>query len=122
MNISVNLLVLRCRNIEVSRKFYEKLGIKFNKEKHGSGPEHFAAEVGNLIFELYPLNENEKPDNNRVGFSTPLLADVSGNLIHDKDIQVVEQIHERNGHLVLVVKDPDGRKVEVTQKLHEARP
>ena len=118
MSLSINLLVLRCREIEQSRQFYEKLGLKFIKEKHGSGPAHYSADVDGLVLELYPAKEHEQPDNCRLGFCCAFIADISGELIHDKNIRVVEGMHERNGALVVVVADPDGRSVEISQKLH----
>lgn len=118
MSISLNLLVLKCNNIVESRVFYEKLGVKFKREKHGNGIEHLAAEMGSLIFELYPLRDNEKPDNCRLGFSTKLLADLSDDLVHDENIPIVKPLTESNGRLVLVVKDPDGRTIEISQKLY----
>ena len=33
----LNLLVLRCRDIEAARQFYECLGMKFEKHSHDSG-------------------------------------------------------------------------------------
>ena len=36
----MNLLVLRCRDIEATRAFYETLGICFTQEKHGTGKNH----------------------------------------------------------------------------------
>jgi len=63
--MQLNLLVLRCKNIEVSRKFYEELGLKFIKEKHGKGVEHYSAYIGELVLELYPLQEELEIEESR---------------------------------------------------------
>ena len=115
MTLSLNLLVLRCKNIDDSRLFYEKLGFKFLKEKHDAGPMYFTADVDGLVFELYPLRENEKPDNCKLGFSTASLDSISDDLVHDKSIQLVEPVLKLHGDFVIVVKDPNGRAVEIRQ-------
>jgi hypothetical protein len=118
MEISVNLLVLRCKDVESTRAFYEKVGLTFTKEKHGAGPEHYAWENNNFVLELYPLAENQSPDNVRLGFSTPLLADVSGNVLHRSDVTVLKPPYATADRVVMLLQDPDGRKVEISQALH----
>ena len=62
-----NLLVLRAADLAASRRFYEALGLEFVVERHGKGPEHLAASLGEFVFELYPdghsveLREGVKP-------------------------------------------------------------
>ncbi|MCK0472476.1 hypothetical protein [Halalkalibacter sp. APA_J-10(15)] len=53
MSIYINLVVISSLNIEKSVTFYEALGLIFKKEQHGNGPEHYACEIGNLVFEIY---------------------------------------------------------------------
>jgi catechol 2,3-dioxygenase-like lactoylglutathione lyase family enzyme len=90
MLIELNLLVLRCRNIAVTRQFYEQLlGINFTLEQHGQGLPHYASILGSsLVWELYPARAS--PDKTRLGFK------LKGN------------------HAPYVVKDPDGRSVEIS--------
>ena len=38
----------------VAARFYELLGFRFTNERHGSGPEHYSAQVGGTVFEIYP--------------------------------------------------------------------
>lgn len=107
--MEINLLVLRCRELEASKRFYELLGFGFVKEKHHSGPLHYSSQDAGFVFELYPLAENEEAGNSRIGFSV-------------KDIQqVLSQVtitsqHEFNGKQIYVVPDPDGRKVELREQ------
>lgn len=112
MKSSLNLLVLRCRNIDVSKIFYEKLGFLFEEERHGKGPRHFAAEMNEIVFELYPLAEGETVDRSRLGFTmeVPDLAQ----LLQTKEIDVVSS-YNFNNRLVFVVQDPDARKIELCQ-------
>jgi catechol 2,3-dioxygenase-like lactoylglutathione lyase family enzyme len=118
MKLTVNLLVLRCTDIEVTRRFYEQLGLAFVEEKHGSGPQHYSWESGGFVFELYPAAEGRAPDNVRIGFSTPLLADLAGNLRHSSDVTVVKQPYATADRLLMLLQDPDGRTVEISQPLH----
>jgi lactoylglutathione lyase len=112
MEVRLNLLVLRCNSIEKSKDFYEKLGLSFKQEQHGNGPVHYAAEFGGLVFELYPIQPNEAVDRSRLGFSLDTY-DVS-ELLRDVEIEVISS-YEFNNKLVLVVQDPDARKVELCQ-------
>ena len=105
--MQLNLLVLRCKNIETSKDFYEKLGLKFIKEKHGQGVEHYSCYVGEMVLELYPLKNGFKVEQSRLGFS------VEPSLLETMRDEVVSS-YVFNGQSVLVVEDPDGRKVELT--------
>jgi len=114
MDQKLNLLVLRCRDIEVSREFYEQLGFEFEREQHGPGPVHYAAVFEGMVFELYPLKEGEPADRSRLGFAVNLETDLRESL-DDAGIVIVSH-YEVDQELVFVVEDPDGRKVEVRQR------
>jgi catechol 2,3-dioxygenase-like lactoylglutathione lyase family enzyme len=118
MKLAVNLLVLRCKDVEVTRSFYQKLGLNFVEEKHGSGPRHYAWESGDFVLELYPAAEGQTPDNVRIGFSTPFLADLSGDLRHSSAMNILKQPYATADRMVMLLQDPDGRKVEISQPLH----
>lgn len=118
MKLTVNLLVLRCKDIEFTRRFYEHLGLAFVEEKHGTGPRHYVWENVGFVLELYQAAEGQPPDNVRIGFSTPLLADLAGDLRHNSDVNIVKQPYATADRLVMLLQDPDGRKVEVSQPLY----
>src|SRR5260370_25202440 len=80
MDLAVSLLVLRCKDVEATRRFYERLGLIFTKEKHSAGPEHYVWESAGFVLELYPSSENQPADCVRLGFSTSLLTDLAGHL------------------------------------------
>ena len=103
---TLNLLVLRCQDIEKSKAFYEKLSFSFVQEQHGKGPVHYATTIGILVLELYPLGPNSI-DNIRLGFTLD-----SKNILEDKSIEIVSQ-YSFNDIMTYVIADPDGRKVEI---------
>lgn len=103
--MQLNLLVLRYKNIEKSKNFYEKLGLKFIKEQHGKGAVHYATYVGEVILELYPLKDGFEIEQSRLGFT------VAKNFLVNREDDIVSK-YEFDGQRVFVVQDPDGRKVE----------
>lgn len=107
--MKLNLLVLRCINIEDSKNFYEMLGLRFVKEKHGKGVEHYAAHIEDVVFEIYPLNSGEIPCNTRLGFSVESMESLI------KLIQIHSQ-YEFNGKTIYIALDPDCRKIEISQQ------
>ena len=104
--MQLNLLVLRCKNIETSKNFYEKLGLKFIKEQHGKGVVHYATYVGQVVLELYPLKEEAKIEQSRLGFT------VEKNVLEKMKNDIVSE-YEFDGQRVVLVVDPDGRKIEL---------
>ena len=72
---SLNLLVLRCRDGEASKSFYESFGLRFTKHAHGSGPEHYAHEEEGGVLELYPATAANGSDMTGLGFAC---ADLEG--------------------------------------------
>ncbi len=106
MSAALQLLVLKTHDLEALRRFYEALGILFQPEKHGEGPAHYSAQLGELVLELYPLSK-AKPSTptERLGLQVEHLADFLCS--YEREVQ-------RRGQVV-IVEDPDGRKVELTQ-------
>lgn len=111
----LNLLILRCQDIESARTFYECIGMKFTKHAHGSGPEHYAHEDSSGVFELYPVRPGHNGDATGLGFRT-------------KDIQQLSREFETGGFApqpiqdqpwgrTFIVRDPDGRRVEIKEEL-----
>ena len=56
MPTRLNLTVIRCTDIDASFEFYRLTGLEFEKHRHGTGPEHYAASDGFWTFELYPAS------------------------------------------------------------------
>jgi lactoylglutathione lyase len=54
VKVHLSLVVIRSVNVEESVKFYRMLGLNFDKYQHGNGLEHFASNLGQATFEIYP--------------------------------------------------------------------
>lgn len=52
--VVLGLVVIRSGNLEESVKFYQMLGLNFEKHQHGNGLDHFASRIGQTTFEIYP--------------------------------------------------------------------
>ena len=64
------LVVIRSTDIEMAARFYRCLGIEFQEKQHGTGPRHFAADLGGMVFEIYPTKKPEDVDRTtRLGFT-----------------------------------------------------
>jgi lactoylglutathione lyase len=112
----LSLLVLKTHQLEALRRFYGTLGIEFVEERHGQGPLHFAGCAGDTVLEIYPLPDNTPADTStRLGFAVPDLAVIVGTLTALGTPVIAEPGMSAWG-LRAVVRDPDGRAVELTQK------
>jgi hypothetical protein len=109
----LRLVVVRSLEVERLAAFYRCVGIKFVEEQHGAGPRHLAAEVAGVVLEIYPAKTPEDVDRTtRLGFSIP---DLQG------AIKALEKVgagigvgpQQTQWGLRAVVKDPDGRSVEL---------
>ncbi|MBB3232623.1 VOC family protein [Halomonas stenophila] len=107
--LQIDLLVLRCKALEASKRFYELLGFCFVKEQHGDGPIHYASQEAGMVFELYPWPEDDVTDHTRLGFSVPNLGEIVAN------IETLSR-HVIADEVVYIAQDPDGRKIELTER------
>jgi len=106
--VKISLLVIRCQNIEVSKSFYQLLGLSFVKEKHGGSPMHYSCEHDGTVFELYPNKGEFSQDISRLGFKILGLR----NMLTKVE---VTSTYDFEGKKVYVLTDPDGRKVEISE-------
>ena len=81
--ININLIVIHSQDLEISKKFYETLGISFLYEQHGSGRKHLSAVLEGVVFEIYPRSDNVDTSAVRLGFRVPSV---------DKAIEDLEKI------------------------------
>ena len=110
---ALNLVVLRCRDVEASRAFYERFGFVFAEHVHGAGPRHFAAEAAGFVLELYPAASADYADQTGLGFA---VADLRG--LHEQLSAgglAPGAIKDNPWGVSFVLRDPDGRRVEVQQ-------
>jgi predicted enzyme related to lactoylglutathione lyase len=116
MTARLNLLVIRSKDMEAAVRFYEHLGVTFVRHAHGSGPEHYASESADVVFEIYPLRPDESPTaSTRLGVQVdsvdetlPRLRSAGGRLLSSPKAS-------RWGRRA-VVEDFDGHRVELTSK------
>jgi lactoylglutathione lyase len=108
---TLNLLVLRCSDIELSRQFYELLGLRFEKHAHGSGPEHYAHEGEHGVLELYPAKPSQGADATGLGFAVANLDESRQKLLAYTPGPITQHEWGRT----FVVRDPDSRRVEIKQ-------
>lgn len=112
--IQLNLLVIKTNQVEKVHHFYQQLGLHFTHHRHGKGPLHYAAEMNGLVFEIYPLPQAsaEVDKSTRLGFTVQKLAAILPQLDASAIISLPQQ---REWGYTALVKDPDGRKVELTE-------
>ncbi|MFF3213291.1 glyoxalase/bleomycin resistance/dioxygenase family protein [Streptomyces sp. NPDC002886] len=97
--VRVSLLVLYTTRWEECRRFYGDLGLAFTAERHGRGPEHYAAVLPDgMVIELYPARDDRLTGALRLGLAVPAFDGSAGGLAPGRHRLV----------------DPDGRTVEVT--------
>jgi lactoylglutathione lyase len=115
-NVTLNLVVLRSPNLEQAAAFYSRLGLQFTRHQHGSGPEHFAAEVAGGVFEIYPLAaDGPSTLGTRIGFTVPSL-DATIEALGEYSGTVVSSPKDSEWGRRAVVTDPDGHRIELLQQ------
>lgn len=114
--VSLSLLVLKTQQVEKLRVFYSMFGIEFCEEQHGTGPTHFAGQLQDTVFEIYPLAEREQPDSStRIGFVVDDLNFVLESLWRHQFCKLKKAKQTEWGYRA-VVRDPDGRAIELYQR------
>ena len=74
-SVLLNLVVIRCADLDRSESFYRALGLSFTRHRHGAGPEHLSCELGPLVFEIYPGGA-DSPSPSRIGFRVPSVSTI----------------------------------------------
>ncbi|WP_428304039.1 VOC family protein [Lacipirellula sp.] len=116
----LNLVVLRCTDIDAAAEFYGQLGLVFEKHAHGSGPEHYASEHAGIVFELYPASaKSPVTKSTRIGF---VVDDVGAcmALVEAVGGSIASLPADSPWGRRAVVRDPDGHTVELTAKARSA--
>ena len=121
-SVSLNLVVLRVPDLERAAAFYSAFGLSFAKHAHGKGPEHYAAELGSAVFELYPqVSEEASTKHVRVGFQVSDAAAVMQHL-EEKGGKIVSPLKDSPWGLRAVVDDPFGHRIEFSEAKKMKRP
>jgi lactoylglutathione lyase len=115
MTPTLNLVVLRSSDIDRAMAFYSKLGLHFTKHRHGTGPEHYSAELTGAVFELYPQNkEGPWSLGTRIGFAVSSV-DETIRALADYPTAVVSPAKDSEWGRRAIVSDPDGHRIELLQ-------
>lgn len=112
--MKLKLLVLRSPNPALLMQFYSTLGLDFDYHQHGKGPMHYAAQLGEMVLEIYPLakGQNAADLHLRLGFEVSDFEQVMENL-EQQNVRVLQVPHQTEFGYLSVVEDSDGRKVEI---------
>ena len=95
--------------------FYSRLGLQFSQHRHGSGPEHYAAELPGGVFELYPLTaDGASTLGTRIGFRVPSV-DAAIAALSDYSGAIISAPRDSEWGRRAVVADPDGHRVELLE-------
>lgn len=116
---TLNLMVLRTDNIEITLAFYRAIGPQFQQEQHGSGPIHYSSAIDKTVMEIYPGDTAKAPDRKSsgatmLGFAVTSLDEALRELAN-LDIAPGSPPKESAWGRRAVVIDPDGRAVEISE-------
>ena len=118
-HVSLNLMVIRARDIDIAAHFYALLGLEFTKHRHGSGPEHYASEQPDLVFEIYPQPaDGASSAGARIGFQVPSIDAVLPQL-EAAGARIVSPAKDSPWGRRAVIDDLDGHRVELTEPSQE---
>ena len=112
--MNINLIVLRVADLDRSRVLYETIGLKFSLERHGRGPEHLAAEIAGIVFELYPRGDLPPTSGARVGFSVTN-AECLLTQWQQPGEEVLTAIENTAWGRRAVLADFDGHRIEISE-------
>ncbi|WP_437989277.1 VOC family protein [Sorangium sp. So ce145] len=108
----VAYVVLRCADLERSRRFYESLGLRLSPEQHGNGAKHYACDVGGMVLELYPLSDRAT-SGLRLGL---VVSDLDRILASLRALGAVVGTIGSEGSSPVTVVDPDGHRIALEQE------
>jgi predicted enzyme related to lactoylglutathione lyase len=112
--VTLRLLVIKTRQLGPTKAFYKALGIHLTEERHGEGPVHYAGQLGVTTIEVYPWPDDAPPPDTsiRLGFEVTNLDGVMVSLQRLGTPVATEPRMTPWGYRA-VVRDPDGRAVEL---------
>jgi predicted enzyme related to lactoylglutathione lyase len=116
MNATLNLVVLKVRDLARSKAFYEALGLTLVEEQHGKGPVHFSCSQNGLVFELYPTGDAEISPSVRLGFAVENV-DAAIISLENAGGSVVSAPRDSPWGRRAVMRDPGGYAVEIASRV-----
>lgn len=111
--MEINLLVIKSKIPDELAEFYSLLGIQFHYHQHGKSVLHYSGEIGQMVFEIYPLNPEQDTITEpiRLGFKTEKFDEIL-EILATKKISFTTPKNTEFGFLTLL-SDPEGRKIEL---------
>lgn len=112
--MELRLLVIRTSDMERLKAFYSLFGLTFDYHKHGKSPYHYSATLGSTILEIYPLAKGQSGAeiNVRLGFAVNNFETIV-KLLKEKETEFLSEPMQTDYGFMTVIKDPDGRKIEL---------
>lgn len=121
---TLNLVVIRVKDLDAARLFYEAIGLTFELHKHGRGAEHLASISGehDPLLEIYPLRDSQTPTTSvRLGFRVWAVEPCIENLLRAGG-RITESPHDSEWGRRAVVQDPEGHKIDLVAETAWAAP
>src|SRR5947208_3160393 len=112
--VELNLVVLRSADLDRAASFYGLLGLTFVRERHGSGPEHLACQLGSVVLEIYPQADGTGTAAMGVGFRAPSVAAAVA-AVRKAGAVVLSPPKDSPWGCRAVLADPDGHRIEITE-------
>jgi predicted enzyme related to lactoylglutathione lyase len=115
----LSLVVLRTADVLKTLLFYRAFGLKFEQECHAQGVIHYACTLGTSTIEIYPGIDGSAPSPvqsgaTMLGFKVANI-DVVLTKLQEIGNTVLPTIQLTSWGRRVVLSDPDGRKVELTE-------
>ena len=90
--MKINLIVIRTSRPKELAEFYHQIGIDFDYHRHGKGSWHYSANIGEVIFEIYPLMKSQKivEKSLRLGFDIKNLDELIS-ILKGKKVKIITE-------------------------------
>lgn len=116
----VGALILFTERLEAAVEFYKAIGVPLEREQHEGGALHYACDLGPTHFAVFESSPGETPEFRSGGSSFPGLTvnslEVALEAAKSVSAEVVQEPTEYPWGWRALVKDPDGRVIELFQR------
>ena len=120
MSTELGALVIFTPRLDAVADFYRALGIPLQDEVHEDGPVHLACDLGSVHFAIFSGAPGDAPDGRSGGATMPGFAVAALGPVLSRlralGSEVLEEPAEYPWGPRFLVKDPDGRVVEVFER------
>ena len=115
--MQLRLLVIRTPEMPKLADFYSLLGLTFEYHKHGKSPFHYSGIIGPTTLEIYPLSKGQTQADKdlRLGFAVDNFENII-QVLRENNTEFLSEPQQTEYGFMTIVKDPDGRKIELYKK------